>query len=128
MTRWNIVVSDDTDRTVRNHLARTGGGKAACRVSWPVRSVMRSWGRPSNQSGNETGTSRPKKRKPSPTTREPRFVRIVLDINVLVSAEYREKDRPGTCWPLPDVATSCSSPPYITFQSLRPERRLGGYN
>lgn len=28
MTRWNIVVPDDTDRTVRNHLTRTGGGKA----------------------------------------------------------------------------------------------------
>ena len=25
MTRWNIVVSEDTDRTVRSYLARTGG-------------------------------------------------------------------------------------------------------
>lgn len=27
MTRWNIVISDDTDRTVRSYLARTGGKK-----------------------------------------------------------------------------------------------------
>ena len=27
MPRWNLVVSDDTDRTVRSHLARTGGKK-----------------------------------------------------------------------------------------------------
>ena len=27
MTRWNIVISDDTDRTVRSYLARTGGNK-----------------------------------------------------------------------------------------------------
>lgn len=27
MTRWNIVVSDDTDRSVRGYLARTGGKK-----------------------------------------------------------------------------------------------------
>lgn len=25
MTRWNLVVTDDTDRTVRSYLARTGG-------------------------------------------------------------------------------------------------------
>ena len=25
MTRWNIVIPDETDRTVRNYLARTGG-------------------------------------------------------------------------------------------------------
>ena len=25
MTHWNIVVSEDTDRTVRSYLARTGG-------------------------------------------------------------------------------------------------------
>ena len=25
MTRWSIVVSEDTDRTVRSYLARTGG-------------------------------------------------------------------------------------------------------
>ena len=24
MARWNVVVSEDTDRTVRNYLARTG--------------------------------------------------------------------------------------------------------
>ena len=27
MTRWNIVISEDTDRTVRSYLARTGGKK-----------------------------------------------------------------------------------------------------
>ena len=27
MTRWNIVVSEDTDRSVRGYLARTGGKK-----------------------------------------------------------------------------------------------------
>lgn len=27
MPRWNLVVSDDTDRSVRSHLARTGGKK-----------------------------------------------------------------------------------------------------
>ena len=27
MTRWNLVVSDDTDRRVRSYLARTGGKK-----------------------------------------------------------------------------------------------------
>lgn len=27
MTRWNLVISDDTDRTVRGYLARTGGKK-----------------------------------------------------------------------------------------------------
>ncbi len=27
MTRWNLVVSDDTDRSVRSYLARTGGKK-----------------------------------------------------------------------------------------------------
>ena len=27
MTRWNLVISDDTDRSVRSYLARTGGEK-----------------------------------------------------------------------------------------------------
>ena len=27
MTRWNIVISEKTDRKVRNYLARTGGKK-----------------------------------------------------------------------------------------------------
>ncbi len=27
MTRWNLVISEDTDRTVRSYLARTGGKK-----------------------------------------------------------------------------------------------------
>ena len=27
MTRWSIVVSEDTDRTVRRYLVRTGGKK-----------------------------------------------------------------------------------------------------
>jgi len=27
MTRWNLVVSNDTDRSVRSYLARTGGKK-----------------------------------------------------------------------------------------------------
>ena len=27
MTRWNLVISDSTDRAVRTHLARTGGRK-----------------------------------------------------------------------------------------------------
>lgn len=27
MTRWNLVISDDTDRSVRSYLARTGGKK-----------------------------------------------------------------------------------------------------
>lgn len=27
MPRWNLVISDDTDRNVRSHLARTGGKK-----------------------------------------------------------------------------------------------------
>lgn len=27
MPRWNLVISDDTDRSVRGHLARTGGKK-----------------------------------------------------------------------------------------------------
>ncbi len=27
MTRWNLVVSDDTDRGLRSYLARTGGKK-----------------------------------------------------------------------------------------------------
>ena len=27
MPRWNLVISDDTDRSVRSHLARTGGKK-----------------------------------------------------------------------------------------------------
>ena len=27
MARWNVVVSEDTDRTVRSHPARIGGGK-----------------------------------------------------------------------------------------------------
>jgi len=27
MTRWNLVVSDETDRSVRSYLARTGGEK-----------------------------------------------------------------------------------------------------
>ena len=27
MTRWNLVISEDTDRTVRGYLARTGGKK-----------------------------------------------------------------------------------------------------
>ena len=26
MARWNVVVSEDTDRTVRSYLARTSGG------------------------------------------------------------------------------------------------------
>ena len=25
MTRWNVTVGDDTDRSLRSHLARTGG-------------------------------------------------------------------------------------------------------
>ena len=27
MTRWNLVVSDETDRSVRSYLARSGGRK-----------------------------------------------------------------------------------------------------
>lgn len=27
MTRWNLVIADDTDRHVRSYLARTGGKK-----------------------------------------------------------------------------------------------------
>ena len=27
MTRWNLVISEDTDRHVRSYLARTGGKK-----------------------------------------------------------------------------------------------------
>ena len=27
MAQWSVVVSEDTDRTVRSHLARIGGGK-----------------------------------------------------------------------------------------------------
>lgn len=27
MTQWNIVISEETDRQVRNYLARTGGKK-----------------------------------------------------------------------------------------------------
>ncbi len=27
MTRWNLVISDDTDRSIRSYLARTGGKK-----------------------------------------------------------------------------------------------------
>ena len=27
MTRWNLVISDDTNRRVRSYLARTGGRK-----------------------------------------------------------------------------------------------------
>ena len=27
MTRWNLVISDDTNRAVRSYLARTGGKK-----------------------------------------------------------------------------------------------------
>ncbi len=27
MTRWNLVISEDTDRAVRSYLARTGGKK-----------------------------------------------------------------------------------------------------
>ena len=27
MTRWNLVISDETDRSVRSYLARTGGKK-----------------------------------------------------------------------------------------------------
>ena len=27
MTRWNLVIADDTDRRVRSYLARTGGKK-----------------------------------------------------------------------------------------------------
>lgn len=27
MTRWNVVISEDTNRSVRAHLARTGGKK-----------------------------------------------------------------------------------------------------
>ena len=27
MARWNVVISEDTDRTVRNYLARTDGRK-----------------------------------------------------------------------------------------------------
>ena len=27
MTRWNLVISDDTNRRVRSYLARTGGKK-----------------------------------------------------------------------------------------------------
>ena len=27
MTRWSLVISDDTDRSVRSYLARTGGEK-----------------------------------------------------------------------------------------------------
>lgn len=27
MTRWNLVVSEKTDRAIRTHLARTGGKK-----------------------------------------------------------------------------------------------------
>ena len=27
MTRWNLVISNDTDRSVRSYLARTGGRK-----------------------------------------------------------------------------------------------------
>ena len=27
MTRWNLVISNDTDRSVRSYLARTGGKK-----------------------------------------------------------------------------------------------------
>ena len=27
MTRWNLVIADDTDRHVRSYLARTGGRK-----------------------------------------------------------------------------------------------------
>ena len=27
MTRWNLVIADDTDRQVRSYLARTGGKK-----------------------------------------------------------------------------------------------------
>lgn len=29
MTRWSLVVSDETDRSLRGHLARTGGKKGA---------------------------------------------------------------------------------------------------
>jgi len=27
MTRWNLIITDDTDRSVRSYLARTGGTK-----------------------------------------------------------------------------------------------------
>lgn len=27
MARWNLVISDDTDRSIRSYLARTGGKK-----------------------------------------------------------------------------------------------------
>ena len=29
MTRWNLVISEDTNRRVRSYLARTGGKKGA---------------------------------------------------------------------------------------------------
>ena len=40
MTRWSIVVSEDTDRTVRRYLARTGGdGKRGDLSRFVVRAV-----------------------------------------------------------------------------------------
>ena len=79
MTRWNIVISEETDRQVRSYLARTGGKKVICPVSLTVRYVKLSSGRQPKRSGNETNTSQPKKPKPSPTKLWIASVRIVLD-------------------------------------------------
>jgi len=39
MSRWNLVVADETDRTLRSYLARTGGKKGD--LSWFVERAVR---------------------------------------------------------------------------------------
>ena len=95
MARWNVVISEDTDRTVRSYLARTGGGKGGLSrfVDRAVR--KRSSGRPSKRSRSGTGASPPRRPRPSPTKPWLRPVRIVLDTNVFVSALIAREGPPG---------------------------------
>ena len=95
MTRWNLVISDDTNRRVRSYLARTGGKKGdlsrfvdrAVRQAIFWETVESIWERNRHLSA--------KRCRALPTKRWPRPVRIVLDTNILVSALISGDGSPG---------------------------------
>ncbi len=65
MTRWSIVVSEDTGTAPFGAIWPERVGKGATyRVSSSVRSAKRSFGRPLTPFGNATNTSRLRKPKP----------------------------------------------------------------
>ena len=79
MARWNVVISEGTDRTVRNSLARTGGRKDGLSrfVDRAVRQAIFWETVETIQERNRRLSAR--RLRPSPTKPWPKSVRIVLD-------------------------------------------------